>query len=165
MAASSTRYSGVVSAAKNYETLENLVGCQMRNAARLLPECQNPQPGDLVRLGPPGYPALPINTVLPGSYLLIFANGMQATTDDPKNGDPPVDWCWLFYLKERSNGTTRLIIRTRMNYLPAFAMNLAWKGFVDPIHFSMERQTLLGIKKRVELSSEITGHEKNHSVP
>lgn len=134
----------------SYEKLENLAGCQMQNAASILPECQDPQPGDLVRLGPPGYPALPIHTVVPDYYLLIFANGMQEARENPGSKAPPVDWCWLYYLRERSDGSTRLIIRTRMSFLPSFGMNLTWKGFLDPIHFSMERQTLLGIKKRVE---------------
>jgi hypothetical protein len=40
----------------SYEGLENLAGCRIHNVRRIVPQLQDLQVGDLIRLGPKGYP-------------------------------------------------------------------------------------------------------------
>jgi len=51
---------------------------------------------------------------------------------------------------DKADGTTRLISRWRLDYKPGLGMSLALRGFLEPIAQIMQRQMLLGIKKRVE---------------
>ena len=47
----------------SYDGLENLAGCKIHSAKMILPEHQHPNPGDLVRLGPQGYPCFAIAAI------------------------------------------------------------------------------------------------------
>ena len=40
----------------SYDGLENLAGCKIHSLEHINPELQNPQVGELIRLGPQGYP-------------------------------------------------------------------------------------------------------------
>ncbi len=134
----------------SYDGLENLAGCDIHSADRILPEHQRVNPGDLIRLGPEGYPCQQVVRADPPHTLLLLGA-------DPKTGQAP-DYTaprsesdtvasWLFYLDERSDGTTRLIVRQRLDYGRKLA--LLWR-MVEPVNFVMERRMLLGIKQRVE---------------
>jgi hypothetical protein len=127
----------------SFERLENLAKCQMKNAGRIVPEWQNTQVGDNVRLGPKGYPLFRIVGMQPGRALL-----MQAC--DPVKEQPgPASWCLI--LEEVDAHTTRLWTRNRNRYEPTFGNSLMWRVIVDPIAFIMERQMLIGIKRRAEI--------------
>ena len=137
----------------SYELLENLIGCKMRNADYINPAWEL-QVGDLMRMGPPGYPVDQVIALERGHWLLMAGA-------DPKTGQVPplpqpgqnsyVNATWLLYLDEQPDGTTRLISRNRLDYAPqTFGLKLVWEVFTDPIGCVMSRKMLLTIKRLVE---------------
>ena len=137
----------------SYDGLENLAGCQIHSADKILPEHQNPNPGDLVRLGPQGYPCFSI-AAIENSKALVLVSA------DPKTGelvnDNPLTEkgysiaSWQFALEPEDAQSTRLLVRQRLAYSP----DLAWVWrLTEPINFVMERKMMLGIKSRVEKKS------------
>lgn len=127
----------------SYDWLENLIGCDIHNADRVMPEFQQLAVGDKVRLGPEGYPFYTIMAIKPEQFLLLRAG-------DPEQESPPVEDIWLFYLAEIAPGVTRLIVRNRRDYEPTAANFIVWQGVIEPLHFLMEQKMLRGIKERAE---------------
>lgn len=127
----------------SYQRLENLAGCNIHNADQILPELQDLYVGDLVRLGPEGYPAFEVAAIERDVALIL-----RGDTPSPK-GDPTT-WIWIFYLNPLDGHTTRLILRTRLSYDPNLGNTVMWRIFTDPISFNMERKMLQGIKARAE---------------
>jgi hypothetical protein len=123
----------------SYDWLENLAGCDIHTADRVVPELQDLRAGDIVRLGPEGYPAYPVAAVEPGCALVL-----GGTT--PATGAHS----WVFFLEPLDEQTTRLIVRSRDDYPPTLANFLIWRVITEPLHFLMERKMLLGIKQRAE---------------
>ncbi|HXG92613.1 MAG TPA: hypothetical protein VNN73_09610 [Blastocatellia bacterium] len=124
----------------SYTWLENLVGCDMHNADRIVPEWQELRVGDVVWLHPKA-PPLPVIIIEPYHAIVLGGQSEQGT-----NGAGT----WGFYLKRLDEQTTRLIIRIRwdrrrglMNWLGNYAL-------LEPAHFVMERKMMLGIKERAE---------------
>jgi hypothetical protein len=132
----------------SFDGLENLVGCRIHSADRVLAEHQGLRPGDLVRLGPDGYPCFRV-AELDGArtLVLIGADGRPPhRTADPSCGAGAATWQWQ--LQPIGGGSsTRLVVRQRLTY--PFRLCLWWH-IVEPIGFVMERQMLLGIKRRAE---------------
>ncbi len=128
----------------SYEGLENLVGCDMHNADRILPECQHPAVGDAVLFAPEekNFPGQVIVEIQPERALVMVAHA-PGTHEAVKSAS------WAFVLEEQAGGATRLIARGRNAYEPGFANALVWH-IVEPIAFVMERKMLRGIKARVE---------------
>ncbi|MCB0010651.1 MAG: hypothetical protein KDE34_02090 [Anaerolineales bacterium] len=121
----------------SYVRLENLVGCNMKNAAQVLPELQALAVGDQIRLAEgEGGPTYTVRAIMPNEALILGG-------DSPPNS-------WAFILKPTANGMTRLIARYRIAYPRTVANFVMWRLLVDPIHFIMERQMLYGIKARAE---------------
>lgn len=125
-----------------YQRLENLAGCRIANASRIVPEWQNPLPGDAVRLGPKGYPFFRISSIEPKLALV-----MQAC--DPAT-ELPGPASWVFVIERLGNRTCRLWTRSRNGSERTFVNLLIWRVVVEPIHFVMERRMLIGIKQRAE---------------
>ena len=132
----------------SYERLENLVGCGMRNADRVLPERQQLRIGDKVRLSQgENTPYFVVTAIEPGRTIILGGD------------DPPTSWG--FIINPTDENSTRLVIRFRQNFEPTFGNVLAWRVFTDPITFIMERKMLQGIKSRAETvraNSSGTGH-------
>ena len=121
----------------SYERLENLVGCEMHNADRILPEHQDLQVGDMVRLVPEGSDLYFIVRVIePDRAIVLYGD------------DPPTTWA--FVLEPIDEHSTRLIVRWRQYYENTIGNMIGWRVFTDPITFVMERKLLQGIKARVE---------------
>jgi hypothetical protein len=121
----------------SYERLENLVGCDMHNADRIIPEHQHLKVGDKVRLVPEGRDLyFVVSAIEPDRAIILFGD------------DPPTTWA--FILEPIDENTTRLIIRWRQDYEPTPGNVLGWRVFTDPITFVMERKLLQGIKARAE---------------
>jgi len=127
----------------SYVRLENLVGCDMRNAGRIIPELQNLKPGDKVRLGPEGFPFAIVNKIEPEQALVLRFGDLGEQTSAPV-------WIWAFYLEPINGKSTRLLLRSRLQCERNFINVLIWRVFTDPIAFVMERKMLQGIKLRVE---------------
>jgi hypothetical protein len=127
----------------SYDWMENLAGCDIHSADRILPEYQEVSVGDRVRLGPEGYPFYTIASIEPGRALILRA-------DAPPGEEPPIDETWLFYLDEVAPDRTRLIVRNRRDYEPTPGNFVMWRVIVEPLHFIMEQRMLEGIKERAE---------------
>lgn len=129
----------------SYDFLENLIGCDIHSADRILPEFQRLAIGDKVRLGREGYPYYTVAAIEPEKYLLLSAGD-----PDPAGESPPVEDFWLFYLDKIDSNTTRLIARNHRDYEPGIANFIIWHVIVEVLHFLMEQKMLRGIKKRAE---------------
>ena len=140
----------------SYEGLENLVGCGIVNADAILPEYQHLAPGDLVRMGPPGYPCFRTLDVVPGAHVLLQAC-------DPKT-EAPAEMSWLFLVRPAEGGS-RLIIRSRMRVGDGAADVLAWRVLTDPVWFVMERRMMIGIRDRAEHRYQRSGDLAGFAAP
>ncbi|MBN1284939.1 MAG: hypothetical protein JXB47_06055 [Anaerolineae bacterium] len=128
----------------SYDGLENLAGCDIHSAGRILPECQDLKAGDHIRFGPAEkkFPGQVVAALEPGKYLLMYAL-------DPATRQASESATWVLYLDEKPDGVTRLIARARNGYEPGLMNHILWH-IVEPLNFVMERRMLLGIKARAE---------------
>ena len=110
----------------SYERLENLAGCDIRNADRVHPEWQDLHVGDTVALvrgwGPP------VAEIQPGRVLVIEGWG-------------------AFIVQPVDDRTSRLIARGRQ---PRGWASWVYLLALEIPHFIMERKMLLGLKQRAE---------------
>lgn len=121
----------------SYTWLENLVGCHMRNADRIVPEFQQLRAGDEVWLHPE-VPPLPVLICEPHKALVLGSNMKDPGT-------------WGFFLKEVDANTTRLVVRGRGFLSPGLLKWFYQHALFEPAHFIMERKMLLEIKRLAEL--------------
>ena len=85
----------------SYELLENIARCQMHNADRIVPEWEL-HVGDLVRLGPPGFPVHKVVGLERGHWLLLAGADIQtgAVPELPKPGQGEyTNYAWVFFLR------------------------------------------------------------------
>jgi hypothetical protein len=125
----------------SYDFLENLVGCDIHSADRIVPEWQHVEVGDEVRLAPKV--ALRVALVDRGRALVL-----RGTV--PLGRTPPFDFTWAFVLSEQPDGTTRLLSRERYTYTRWWAALV-----IEPtqlLSFVMSRKMLHGIRDRAERS-------------
>ena len=143
----------------SFDGLENLVGCDLHSADSLLEDVAPLEIGDLLRSGPPGYPAWEVVRIAEPHHLVLLAVDPDEPSPRPV-GELASDrvrdissWQWV--LEPRAQGhRTRLITRTRTSYRRRSA--LLWH-LVEPISFVMERRMLLGIRARVEAAEAPEG--------
>jgi hypothetical protein len=144
----------------SYDFLENLVGCDIHSADRVVSEWQQVEVGDEVRLAPTA--GLKVAILEPGRALVLQGSLPIARR-------PPFDSTWAFVLCEQPDGTTRLLSRERYGY------RRWWAPFVveptQAISFVMSRKMLLGIRDRAEGDSvfpagagESVAHEELRGV-
>ena len=124
----------------SYDTLENLVGCDMHSADRVVAEWQDVAPGDAFRLHPDV--ALEVAAVEPDRALVIRGGVPMG------DAAPPYDFTWAFVVRERPDGATRLIVRERYLYTRWWAALLVEP--VEAVSFVMSRRMLRGIRDRAE---------------
>lgn len=124
----------------SYDFLENLVGCQMHSAERIVPEWQTPEVGDQVKLHPDV--PLEVAVVEPGGALVL--RGGVPMGDTP----PPYDFTWAFVLREQPDGTTRLLSRERYAYTKWWTPLLVEP--VEAVSFVMSQKMLRGIRDRAQ---------------
>jgi hypothetical protein len=141
----------------SYELLENMVGCRIHNADRIIPELANLQVGDEILLHPKS-PGLPVAIVEPGRALVLHA-GAWSPAEAPSEsaaeghaGYSTVTWMW--FLEPIDETSTRLISRYRTDYGPGLANRLGYGTVItEPVGFAMSRKMLLGIKRRAEAAA------------
>jgi hypothetical protein len=124
----------------SYDFLENMVGCDIHSAERVVPEWQSIKVGDAVRLHPEL--GLIMAVVEPGRALVLRGGVPIGRTPSP------YDFTWAFVLRDQADGTTRLVVRERYGYSRWWARLL-----VEPaelISFAMSQRMLRGIKERAE---------------
>lgn len=131
----------------SFDALENLVGCDLHSADRVLPEHQHLEVGDLVRAGPEGYPTWCVVRSDPGRALVLVAPPDALTAPAATDGEVTRStWQWVLEPTDGGRGT-RLLSRTRTCF-PARA-SVAWHA-LEPVTFVMERRMLLGLRDRAE---------------
>ena len=136
----------------SYDGLENLVGCDIHSADRILPEFQKLEVGDEVRLYPGG-PGYPVVMVEAGSAILLHADTRTGSSPVPVSikDEEYYTSSWGFYLQRIDDKMTRLLSRFRTDYSPSLKSRLFFGTcLVEPISTAMQRKMLRGIKQRAE---------------
>jgi hypothetical protein len=133
----------------SYDWIENLMGLDIHNTSRILPEHQELKVGDTIPLAPDGF-GVPVAICEPGKTLVLHGD----TRKDPgaiptMNPGDFMTVSWGFYLFEQG-GQTRLVERWRADWNPSAQNWLFMHVFMEPGAFLMERKMLLGIKQRAE---------------
>jgi hypothetical protein len=124
----------------SYDALENLIGCDIRSADRVVPEWQDVSVGDEVKLAPEV--GLGVAVVEQGRALVLRGGVPMGSAA------PPYDFTWAFALGEQPGGTTRLLVRERYAYSRWWARLLVEP--VAAVSFVMTQRMLRGIKDRAE---------------
>ena len=125
----------------SYDFLENLVGCDIHSADRVVPEWQDVGVGDEVRFAPEV--GLTVTSLEQGRSLVLHGGVPIGNTA------PPYEFTWAFVLRdEPPDKTMRLLVRERYAYKQPWA-----RLIVEPtevLSFVMSHKMLRGIKKRAE---------------
>jgi len=124
----------------SYDSLENLIGCNIHSALQINPDWQRLEVGDAVRLAPEL--ALKVAVAKPPRTLVLQGGMLPGTTV------APYDFTWTFDLSPVAAATTRLVVRER------YAYTRRWSRFmVEPltvVSFLMSHRMLRGIRDRTE---------------
>ena len=126
----------------SYQWLENIAGCQLRNADTIHPEWRL-KLGDRLVLHPT-QPPLYIAQMSDGEYFVAHAKAEDL-------GSAEQEVTWLFLLQPRGNHRCRFISRFRMGRVdnkPVQGRIAAY--FADAVSFAMDQRMLQGIKERAE---------------
>lgn len=135
----------------SYTQLENLFGCEMRNADRIVPEWQDRHVGDMVWMTPKsrfnGVGRMEIALLEPNRAMILVP-----ARDVPPSARPggAANSSWGFILEPINEHSTRLITRGRGESSPRRRDRVVGYAFWEPAHFIMERKMMLSIKDRVE---------------
>jgi hypothetical protein len=130
----------------SYDALENLVGCDIHSADRVVPEWQDLKVGDQVHLHPEV--ELGVAVVEPCRAQVLRGGVPMGAVP------PPYDFTWAFVVGEQPDGTTRLLVRERYTYTQRWAPFL-----VEPVAvvaFVMSQRMLRGIRDRAERAGRPT---------
>jgi len=132
----------------SFDGLENLFRCGIHSADAVLPEHQELNAGDLIRLGPEGYPCFRVVQVDPPTTLVLLGADPKPPHEVGHDvGAGPVS-TWQWALKPTDGGrSTRLVVRQRLAYPKT--QRVMWH-LVEPVGFVMEREMLRGLKRRAE---------------
>ena len=130
----------------SYDFLENLVGCDIHSADRIVPEWQDVAVGDKVRFAPEV--ALDV-ALLERGRSLVLRGGVPIG-----NTAPPYDFTWAFALRDKPDETTRLLVRERYAYTRPWARLLVEP--TEAVSFVMSQKMLRGIKDRAERAAGAT---------
>jgi hypothetical protein len=124
----------------SYQWLENVAGCELRNAERVHREWEA-RAGDSLTLHPK-MPPLTIVEVFEGRYFI--AHG-------PADRTQPIwaDGTWLFFVEPLGDKRCRFISRFRVDYSDDLKTRMSYAA-TRPIGFVMDRRMLLGVKERAE---------------
>jgi len=119
----------------SYTLIENQMGNGnvYHNADRVVPEWQNPGPGDAI-IG--GAVPMQIRAVEKGKQLIAYSDG-------------DLKWLWGWFLEPLDQNRTRLVVRMKIQ-TPAGMDNSPAGTFVGLGGFVMERAMLQGIQTRAE---------------
>lgn len=133
----------------SYQWLENLAGCNLRNAETVHPEWAARVGDELVLHPDPKAPRLRIVAAEADHYLLAHGAPDEQRRE---RGEPWSAASWLFFLEALAPERCRLISRYRVACSDDVATRLAFgPTLLEPVGFAMDRRLLLGVKERAEL--------------
>jgi hypothetical protein len=116
-----------------YDWVERLLGIDIENSDRILPEFQHLEAGEFVGLNQKGQ-GLKVVAVEPEHHLVLQWEPQKST--------------WAFVLYPDGEDRTHLVSRNRLaGSGPAFRLTMV---FMEPGSLVMERKMLLGLKERAE---------------
>jgi hypothetical protein len=124
----------------SYDLLENLIGCDIHSADRVVPEWQSIAVGADVNLHREF--ALTAALVEPGQALVL--RGAVPVGRMPA----PFDFSWAFVVRGKPGGPTRLLVRERYGYTRWWSPLLVEP--VELISFIMSQRMMRGIKQRAQ---------------
>jgi hypothetical protein len=124
----------------SYDFLENLVGCDIHSADHIVAEWQGLELKDEVRLAP--QVSLYVAAIERGRSV-VLRGGIPLGSKSP-----PYDFTWAFVLREKPDGTTRLLVRERYAYTRPWASLIVEPA--EAASFVMTQKMLRGIKNRAE---------------
>jgi hypothetical protein len=128
----------------SYDVLENLAGCDIHSADRVVPLWQDIRVGDRVNLHPEV--GLEVAVVERGGALVLRV--------PPAAKPQPYEFTWAFVLREQPDGTARLLVRER------YACTGPWaRLLVEPVaaaSFVMTQRMLRGLRDRAERTAAPT---------
>lgn len=125
----------------SYQWLENVAGCNLRNAETIHPEWEVRQ-GSHLSLHPK-MPPLDVVGVQRGRWFV--AHGPR------QPGEQWIEATWLFFVEPLTEHRCRFISRYRLACSDDLATRLQYGApIVEPIGFAMDRRMLLGVKERAE---------------
>jgi hypothetical protein len=133
----------------SYEILEDMVGCEMPRATRIVPRHQGWKPGDQLWMYPPekldGLGGAPLVSAQPGRHLVFATRLIGSRAESPPRG------VWGFYLEPIGDRATRFVVRGRAPGDEMGPLGLAaYHGLFEPAHYVMERRMMLTIKALAE---------------
>ncbi len=124
----------------SYDFLENLAGCDIHSADRIVPEWHDIKIGDQIKLAPAV--GLEVIALEPGRSLVLRGGVPMGTAP------PPYDFTWAWVLRDEPDGTARLLVRERYAYTRPWARFLVEP--VEAVSFVMSQKMLRGIRDRAE---------------
>jgi hypothetical protein len=130
----------------SYDWLENLLGLNIHNADRILPEFQDLHPGDLIPFWRNA--GVRVIDIQPQVHLVLAGTlfGGENRGEALPNGGS-----WVFVLQPIGSTTTRLVVRSAVAWFePRWLCQLFSWLLLEPTYFVMEMGMLNGIKRRVE---------------
>jgi len=124
------------------------------SAGRIIAKFQDLKVGDIVLDGPPGTAFFTVAVMEEKRVLALYSTThVRYVVPNFLRNNPKMDirgkFSWVFILNEADANTTRLILRTRVNYGPRLFRVLT-RPFFWPVDFVLARKMLWGIKRRVE---------------
>jgi hypothetical protein len=136
----------------SYQWLENLVGCEVRNAEVVHPEWEARVGQSLVLHPDPEAPRLRIVAVEPGRHVVAEARADERARSA---GGPWAAASWLFFVEPLGENRCRFISRYRAACSAELATRLAFgPSLIEPVGFAMDRRMLLGVKERAERAEQ-----------
>ena len=124
----------------SYDFVENLAGCDIHSADRIVAEWQDIKIGDEIKLAPAV--GLEVTALEPGRSLVLRGGVPMGNTP------PPYDFTWAWVLRDEPGGTARLLVRERYAYTRPWARFLVEP--VEAVSFVMTHKMLRGIRDRAE---------------
>jgi len=124
----------------SYDFVENLAGCDIHSADRIVAEWQDIKIGDEIKLAPAV--GLEVAGLEPGRSLVLRGGVPMGNTP------PPYDFTWAWVLRDEPGGTARLLVRERYAYTRPWARFLVEP--VEAVSFVMSQKMLRGIRDRAE---------------
>jgi hypothetical protein len=147
----------------SYQWLENLIGCELRNAEVVHPEWQA-KVGQALLLHPdPNAPRLQIVALEPGRHFVAHAPSDERAR---AQGRVWVAASWLLLVEPLGENRCRFISRYRAACSDDLATRLSFgPTLVEPVGFTMDRRMLLGVKERAERAERSVRAEKQRPAP
>lgn len=132
----------------SYDFIEEALGYKIRHQKLIKPEFKEIKVGDVIRGSIDEK-----SSIVPYNFKVLYVNKPEKTF--------VLDNWGTFLLTEVNSQQTRLIIRTQVKESSSLWLKAA-DYIVIPLHFIMERRTLMGIKARAEAGENVQlSHSKD----